>query len=146
MIIVLLAAAVISAVLAGVNGEPIELIDSGVILLIVIINAVIGFVQENKAENALEALKARNKPFVKVIRDGEQTVIPSEDLVVGDIVVLEAGDVVPADMRLIQSASLKIEEAALTGESVPVEKNADCIVDEKAPLGDRHNMAFRAAR
>lgn len=142
MIIVLLAAAVISAVLAGVNGEPIELIDSGVILLIVIINAVIGFVQENKAENALEALKARNKPFVKAIRDGEQTVIPSEDLVVGDIVVLEAGDVVPADMRLIQSASLKIEEAALTGESVPVEKNADCIVDEKAPLGDRHNMAF----
>lgn len=142
MIIVLLAAAVISAVLAGVNGDPIELIDSGVILLIVIINAIIGFVQENKAENALEALKARNKPFVKVIRDGEQTVIPSEDLVVGDIVVLEAGDVVPADMRLIQSASLKIEEAALTGESVPVEKNADCIVDEKAPLGDRHNMAF----
>lgn len=142
MIIVLLAAAVISAVLAGVNGEPIELIDSGVILLIVIINAIIGFVQENKAENALEALKARNKPFVKAIRDGEQTVIPSEDLVVGDIVVLEAGDVVPADMRLIQSASLKIEEAALTGESVPVEKNADCIVDEKAPLGDRHNMAF----
>ena len=142
MIIVLLAAAVISAVLAGVNGDPIELIDSGVILLIVIINAVIGFVQENKAENALEALKARNKPFVKAIRDGEQTVIPSEDLVVGDIVVLEAGDVVPADMRLIQSASLKIEEAALTGESVPVEKNADCIVDEKAPLGDRHNMAF----
>lgn len=142
MIIVLLAAAVISAVLAGVNGDPIELIDSGVILLIVIINAIIGFVQENKAENALEALKARNKPFVKVIRDGEQTVIPSEDLVAGDIVVLEAGDVVPADMRLIQSASLKIEEAALTGESVPVEKNADCIVDEKAPLGDRHNMAF----
>lgn len=142
MIIVLLAAAVISAVLAGVNGDPIELIDSGVILLIVIINAIIGFVQENKAENALEALKARNKPFVKAIRDGEQTVIPSEDLVVGDIVVLEAGDVVPADMRLIQSASLKIEEAALTGESVPVEKNADCIVDEKAPLGDRHNMAF----
>ena len=142
MIIVLLAAAVISAVLAGINNEPLELIDSGVILLIVVINAIIGFVQENKAENALAALKARNKPFVKVIRDGEQTVIPSEELVVGDVVVLEAGDVVPADMRLLQSASLKIEEAALTGESVPVEKNADCIVDENAPLGDRHNMAF----
>ncbi len=142
MIIVLLAAAVVSAVLAGINNEPIELIDSGVILLIVLINAIIGFVQENKAENALEALKARNKPFVKVLRDGEQTVIPSEDLVVGDVVILEAGDVVPADLRLIHSASLKIEEAALTGESVPVEKDADAVVDEKAPLGDRHNMAF----
>ena len=142
MIIVLLAAAVISAVLAGVNKEPIELIDSGVILLIVVINAIIGFVQENKAENALEALKAKNKPFVKVLRDGEQQVIPSEELVVGDVVILEAGDVVPADMRLVQSASLKIEEAALTGESVPVEKDHTAVVDEKAPLGDRHNTAF----
>lgn len=142
MIIVLFAAAIVSAVLAIVQGEWIELIDSGVILLIVIINAIIGFVQENKAENALEALKAKNKPFVKALRDGEQTVIPSEELVVGDVVILEAGDVVPADMRLIQSASLKIEEAALTGESVPVEKECNEVVDEKAPLGDRHNMAF----
>ena len=142
MIIVLLAAAVVSAVLAIVQTEWIELIDSGVILLIVVINAIIGFVQENKAENALEALKAKNKPFVKAIRDGEQVVIPSEELVVGDMVILEAGDVVPADMRLIQSASLKIEEAALTGESVPVEKDCNAIVDEKAPLGDRHNTAF----
>ena len=148
MIIVLLAAAVVSAVLTIVSNlqkgtnEWTELIDCGVILLIVVVNAIIGFVQENKAENALEALKAKNKPFVKAIRDGEQAVIPSEELVVGDIVILEAGDVVPADMRLIQSASLKIEEATLTGESVPVEKEAGVTVDEKAPLGDRHNMAF----
>ncbi len=142
MIIVLLVAAVVSAAIAIAQGEWIELVDSGVILLIVVINAIIGFVQENRAENALEALKARNKPFVKALRDGEQAVIPSEELVVGDVVILEAGDVVPADMRLIQSVSLKIEEAALTGESVPVEKNCDEVVDEKAPLGDRHNTAF----
>ena len=149
MIIVLLAAAVVSTVLTIVQNlqnpndqDWAELIDSGVILLIVVVNAIIGFVQENKAENALEALKAKNKPFVKALRDGEQTVIPSEELVVGDIVILEAGDVVPADVRLIQSASLKIEEAALTGESVPVEKDAEAVVDGKAPLGDRHNMAF----
>ncbi len=142
MIIVLLAAAVVSAVLAIVQGEYVELIEGGVILLIVIVNAVIGFVQEGKAENALEALKAKNKPYVKAIRGGELLTIPSEDLVVGDIVVLEAGDVVPADMRLIQTASLKIEEAALTGESVPVEKDCEALPDEKAPLGDRANMAF----
>ena len=142
MIIVLLVAAVVTAVIAFVNEEPGELIDSGIILLIVIVNAVIGLVQENKAENALEALKEKNKPFAKVIRNGEQLSIPGEELVVGDIVVLEAGDVVPADLRLISSASLKIEEAALTGESVPVEKHADQIIDEKAPLGDRVNSAF----
>ena len=148
MIIVLLVAAVVSAVLTIVENvrnntsEWTELIDCGVILLIVIVNAVIGFIQENKAENALAALKAKNKPFVKVIREGEQVVVASEELVVGDIVILEAGDVVPADLRLIQSASLKIEEAALTGESVPVEKDADVTVDEKAPLGDRTNLAF----
>lgn len=142
MIIVLLVAAAISAVIALVNSEPSELIDSGVILLIVIINAVIGLVQENKAENALEALKEKNKPFAKVLRDGEQISVPGEELVVGDIVILEAGDVVPADLRLLTSVSLKIEEAALTGESVPVEKNADQAVDEKAPLGDRVNSAF----
>lgn len=142
MIIVLLVAAAISAAFAIGKSDFTELIDAGVILLIVIINAVIGFVQENKAENALEALKEKNKPFVKVLRDGEQKIIPSEDLVVGDVVVLEAGDIVPADLRLIESASLKIEEAALTGESVPVEKDCGAIIEEKAPLGDRINMAF----
>ncbi len=147
MIIVLLAAAAISAGFAiyehvAHGAELTELIDSGIILVIVIINACIGFAQENKAENALAALREKNKPFVKVVRDGMQKTIPAEELTVGDVVVLEAGDVVPADMRLIHSASLKIEEAALTGESVPSEKRAEATVDENAPLGDRCNMAY----
>lgn len=142
MIIVLLVAAAVSAVFAIINQEYADLIDSGIILLIVVINAIIGFVQENKAENALEALKAVNKPFSKVVREGEQQVIPSEELVVGDMVILEAGDVVPADLRLLSSASLKCEEAALTGESVPSEKNAQAICPENTPLGDRKNCAF----
>ncbi len=142
MIIVLLVAAVISAVLAIVRSEYTELIDSGIILLIVIINAIIGFVQESKAENALEALKNKNKPYAKVLRGGQRKTILSEELTVGDIVFLEAGDIVPADMRLISSASLKIEESGLTGESVPVDKDANAEVKEDAPLGDRLNMAY----
>ena len=142
MIIVLLVSAAVSAIIAIVRKEYSELIDSGIILLIVIVNAVIGLVQESKAENALEALKSNNKPYAKVLRGGERNVIPTEELVRGDIVLLEAGDVVPADLRLISSASLKIEEAALTGESVPVEKDAEAIAAENAPLGDRLNMAY----
>ena len=142
MIIVLLAAAVVSAVIALVEGEYSELIDAGVILLIVVLNAVIGVVQENKAENAMEALKNMNKAFSKVLRDGEWKHLASEELVPGDIVKLEAGDIVPADMRLLTSASLKIEEAALTGESVPSEKDAEKVVDADAPLGDRADMAY----
>ena len=142
MIIVLLIAAAVSSVIAIVRKEYSELIDSGIILFIVILNAVIGLVQESKAENALEALKNNNKPYCKVIRSGERKTIPTEELVCGDIVVLEAGDVVPADLRLISSASLKIEEAALTGESVPVEKDAEAVVSPSAALGDRVNMAY----
>ncbi|MBR2350257.1 MAG: calcium-translocating P-type ATPase, PMCA-type [Clostridia bacterium] len=148
MIIVLLAAALISGVLtivqnvrAGTN-EYGELIDSGLILLIVIVNAIIGLVQEGKAEKSLDALKNLNKPFAKVIRNGSIEKVPSEEIVVGDIVVLEAGDMVPADMRLIQCASLQIEEAALTGESVPVNKGISALENEEAPLGDRTCMAF----
>ncbi|MBQ4557809.1 MAG: calcium-translocating P-type ATPase, PMCA-type [Clostridia bacterium] len=142
MILVLLAAAVVSAILAIVEKKYIDLIDSGIILLIVIVNAVIGLVQESKANHAMEALKNMNKPFAKVIRNGEIVKIQSADIVVGDIVVLEAGDYVPADIRLIESASLKIEESALTGESVPSEKQACKALKEETPLGDRKNMVY----
>lgn len=142
MILVLIAAAIVSAVIALVQKEYSELIDAGVILLIVIINAVIGVVQENKAETAMEALKNMNKAFSKVLRDGEWKHLASEEIVPGDVVKLEAGDIVPADMRLLTSASLKIEEAALTGESVPAEKDAEKVVAADAPLGDRADMAY----
>lgn len=142
MIIVLLIAAAVSSAVAVARREYTELIDGGIILLIVFLNAVIGLVQENKAENALEALKNKNKPYMKVLRDGERQEIPSEDAVFGDVVLLEAGDVVPADVRLTESVSLKIEEAALTGESLPAEKDANACVDGGAPLGDRINMAY----
>ncbi len=141
MIIVLLVAALVSGILAIVEGKYIDLIDSGIILLIVIINAIIGLVQESKANDAMEALKNMNKPYAKVMRDGEIVKIKSEDIVVGDIVVLEAGDYVPADIRLIESASLKIEESALTGESVPSEKSC-CTLKDVTPLGDRKNMVY----
>ncbi len=142
MIIVLLAAAVVSGILSIVEGKYEELIDSGLILLIVVVNAIIGLVQEGKAEKSLEALKNLNKPFAKVIRDGVHEKISSEEIVVGDVVVLEAGDMVPADMRIIQSSSLQIEEAALTGESVPVNKQVNALTNEEAPLGDRTCMAY----
>ena len=142
MIIVLIVASIVSATIAIAQGEYHELIDSGIIMLIVIVNAVIGLVQESKAESALDALKNMNKPFSKVLRNGDLIQIKSEDLVVGDVVQLDAGDIVPADLRLISSASLKIEEAALTGESVPAEKEYSATVAEKAPLGDRLNMAY----
>ncbi len=142
MILVLLVAAVVSAILALVENKPTELIDSGIILLIVVINAIIGYIQENKAEAALEALKNMNKPFCKVIRNGNVLSVRSEDIVCGDVIDLEAGDIVPADIRLITSSSLKIEEAALTGESVPSEKDCEHIAAENAPLGDRSNMAY----
>jgi Ca2+-transporting ATPase len=142
MILVLLAAAAVSAIIAIVQGHPSELIDSGIILAIVLLNATIGVVQESKAESAMEALKSLNKPFAKVRRDEVIMKVKSSELVVGDIVLLEAGDIVPADMRLIQCVSLKIEEAALTGEAVPSEKHLDIIDKNPIPLGDRYNMAF----
>ncbi len=142
MILVLLVAAVVSAIIAIVNGHYEELIDSGVILFIVVINAIIGVVQQNKAENALEALKNMNKPYCKVLRDGQTVNLPTEQLVPGDIVFLEAGDIIPADLRLISSSSLKVDESALTGESVPVEKDFEVKLDSDTSLGDRKNMAF----
>lgn len=143
MIIILLVAAAISGVLAVVEGESFA--DVIIILFVVIVNAVLGVYQENKAERALEALQEMASATSKVLRDGRICVVKSEDLVVGDVVILEAGDAVPADGRIIESASLKIEEAALTGESVPVDKFIDILnlSDGKdIPLGDRKNMVY----
>ncbi|RLK64180.1 cation-translocating P-type ATPase [Atopobacter sp. AH10] len=135
MIGVLLAAAIVSAMVGEVS-------DAFIILIVVILNAVLGVFQETQAEEAINALRDMASPLAKVKRDGHTLSIKSEEIVPGDIVLLEAGDIVPADMRLIESNSLKIEEAALTGESVPVEKYCDVIDDADASLGDRLNMAY----
>ena len=142
MILILIAAAVISFVIACVEGEPKEFFEPVLILLIVVLNAVMGVMQESKAEKALDALKGLSAPHARVIRDGKEAVIDASELVPGDIIRLEAGDFVPADARLLRSVSLKSEESALTGESVPSEKDAEAVVAEKAPLGDRSNMVF----
>ena len=142
MIIILIAAAIISFVVACVEGATHEFFEPVLILLIVVINAVMGVVQESKAERALDALKNMSAPHARVIRDGKELIINSSELVPGDIILLEAGDFVPADARLIKSVSLKSEESALTGESVPSEKDANAIIKENAPLGDRNNMVF----
>ncbi len=144
MILILLAAAAISGVLAVVENESFA--DVIIILAVVIINAVLGVYQESKAEKAIEALQEMSAATSKVLRDGKAITIHSEDLVVGDVVLLEAGDAVPADGRIIENASLKIEEAALTGESVPVTKFIDIINlsdgQKDVPLGDRKNMLY----
>lgn len=135
LVIMLIVASVISALL----GDYIEAI---VIMAIVLLNAIIGVVQESKAEEALAALKKMAAPNATVVRGGTRVVIPSSELVPGDLVILEAGNYVPADLRLVESVNLRIEEAALTGESVPVEKSAHVFLGEDIPLGDRHNTAF----
>lgn len=143
MIIILLAAAAVSAVMAFLEGE--SLADVFIILFVVIINSVLGVYQESKAEKAIEALQQMAAATSKVLRDGKIAIIKSEDLVVGDVVLLEAGDAVPADGRILESASMKIEEAALTGESVPVGKETEAIsLDGRSdvPLGDRKNMVY----
>lgn len=145
MIIILIVAAVISAVTAAIGGEGEGYADVIIIMFVVIINAVLGVYQESKAEKAIEALQEIAAATSKVIRDGKLVDIKSEDLVIGDIVVLEAGDSVPADCRIISCASMKIEEAALTGESVPVNKTVspiDPLGSDDVPLGDRKNMCY----
>lgn len=143
MIIILLIAAAVSGVTAALQNESFT--DVFIILAVVLINAVLGVVQESKAEKAIEALQKITAATSKVLRDGRPVTVKSEDLVVGDVVLLEAGDAVPADCRLIEAASLKAEESALTGESVPVTKCAEklCADGEKdIPLGDRKNMVY----
>lgn len=142
MILILLVAAAVSFAVAIIEKNPGELFEPVLILFIVILNAFIGVIQENKAEKALDALKNLSAPHARVIRDGVERIIDASDLVPGDIIKLEAGDFIPADARLISSVSLKSEESALTGESVPSEKNNEDIVSENAPLGDRTNMVF----
>ena len=142
MILILIAAAIVSFVLVCVDQHWGELFEPALILLIVILNAIMGVYQEGKAEKALDALKNMSAPHARVIRDGKEQIIDAADLVPGDIIKLEAGDFVPADARLLQSTSLKSEESALTGESVPSEKDANAEVTEKAPIGDRTNMVF----
>ena len=141
MIIILIAAAAISAIMAKIDGTG-DYIESIIIIAIVVFNAIMGLVQENKAEKSLEALKKRSAPVAKVIRDGEQKNIDGENIVPGDIVILEAGNYVPADCRLIQSFNLKIDEASLTGETVPVLKNAEAKLNSDTVQGDIVNMAF----
>ena len=145
MVIMLLVAAAISVITGFIQGEP-EWADAAIILSVVILNSVLGVVQEAKSEQALEALQEMSAAQSKVIRDGKLVHMASSELVPGDVVLLEAGDSVPADCRVIESASMKIEEAALTGESVPVEKHANTIelgegMDD-VPLGDRKNMCY----
>ncbi|MDR0920380.1 MAG: cation-translocating P-type ATPase, partial [Oscillospiraceae bacterium] len=135
MVLILAAAGIVS----GVFGE---IADCIIILAIIVINAILGIVQESKAEQAVAALKKMSAAMSKVKRDGEIITIPSAEIVVGDIIILDAGDAVPADLRLITSASMKIEEAVLTGESVPSDKISDILADKDIPLGDRVNMAF----
>ena len=139
MIIILLIAAALSVITEGMDG----LTDAMIILAVVVLNAAFGVYQEGQAEAAIEALKNMSSPLARVRRDGHVIEIDSKELVPGDIVLLEAGDVVPADMRLFEAASLKIEEAALTGESVPVEKDVTGLVEADAGIGDRVNMGYQ---
>jgi Ca2+-transporting ATPase len=141
MILVLLAAAVISAV-TGIISEGKLDADVFIILFVVIANAVLGVYQENKAESAIEALQAMSAAQSKVYRSGELVVIPSSELVPGDVIALEAGDNVPADCRILEAAALKAEESALTGESVPSDKESGVLSGEEVPLGDRKNMLY----
>ena len=136
MILVLMAAAVI----AGLTGEPSDTIS---IAVIVILNAAIGFIQEFRAEKAMAALKRMAAPDALVMRDGTPTMVPASSIVPGDVVLLDAGKIVPADLRLTEAVQLKIEEAALTGESMPAEKHTDVLKDKGLPIGDRKNMAYK---
>ena len=140
MIIVLLGAALISGITSAYAHESYA--DTFIILFVVMVNAMLGLYQEGKAEAAIEALKHMNAPACKVVRNGEIRVTASEDLVPGDVIVLEAGDAVPADGRILECASLKVEESALSGESLPVEKQTEALQEDNPPLGDRRNMVY----
>ena len=141
MVLVLLGAAGVSFGVSWARGDG-EYVDSLIILAIVAVNAVIGTVQELRADRAIEALKKLSSPHAQVLREGKRQRVESWELVPGDVVILGAGDLVPADLRLLQTVELKVEESALTGESVPAEKDAQVLCPSQAPLGERRNMAF----
>ena len=145
MIIVLIISAIVSGVVGVIEEGISGITDTMIILAVVIVNAIIGVIQENKAEKSLEALQKLSSHVAKVMRKGKLEVIPSRELVPGDIVLLETGDYVPADLRVIEAVNLKTQEAALTGESVPVEKISEKIDDEKVGIGDRINMLFSSS-
>lgn len=142
MVIILIVSAVISISLALIEKKYGNLFEGGLIVFIVILNATLGVIQGNKAENALENLKKQAEPFCEVIRNGEIKSVRVEELVVGDIVVLNAGNIVPADLRLIETHNFKVDESSLTGESVAIEKNAEAVLDERTHLSERKNMAY----
>jgi Ca2+-transporting ATPase len=142
LVIILIIAALISAAIATVQGTIEEWFDAAVIMVIVFLNAILGFVQEYKAEKTMQALKELAAPRAKVIRDGVEIDIPSRELVPGDVIILATGDKVSADARLLESINLKVNEASLTGESVPSRKNADMVLEKGAFLGERTNMVF----
>ena len=145
MVIILLVAAVISlgvSIYNAVGGGEADWVDPIVIMVIVVVNAALGVLQESKAEKALDALKTMAAPAARVWRDGVLQQLPSTELVPGDVIEMDAGDMVPADCRLLETASLRCDESALTGESVPVEKDETAEVLDMAPLGDRLNMAY----
>ena len=138
MVLILIAAAAVSMIFA-------EWAEAIVILVVIALNATVGVIQEKKAANALEALRKMTAPAARVLREGEESVVPAAELVPGDVVYLEDGAIVPADIRIIQDANLKVQEAALTGESLPVDKDGAALLPETAPLGDRINMAYSSS-
>lgn len=138
MVLILIGAAAFSAILQ-------EWTEAAVIFTIVIVNAIIGIVQEKKAQSSLEALRHMSAPTARVLRQGEESIVPASELVIGDVVLIGDGDMVPADLRLMDSANLKVQEASLTGESVPSEKEAEDILPEDCPLGDRSNMVYTSS-
>ena len=135
VVILLIVASIISALLG-------DYVEAAAIMAIVVLNAVLGIVQEQRAEEALAALKRLAAPDAQVLRDGKRQVVPARELVPGDIVFLEAGNFIPADVRLLEAVNLRIEEASLTGESLPVQKSAATTIDKDVPIGDRKNTAF----
>ncbi len=140
MLIILIISAILSAIVSIRTNEPFT--DTIIIFVVVLLNAILGVIQENKAEKAIEALKQMSLPYIKVKRNGSVLSVKTEELVVGDIVLIEAGDYVPADMRIIENHSLRVEESALTGESVPVDKQEEAIKNEEVVLADRTNMLY----